>query len=293
MNKCAMCNSDQIAVCYTGTIRAGVYGKWTPDPFMVYQCAACGVAFLDPVPEVSYESDQYRLNYNDSANVAEYFALHDQTQLQHLAMLKSVSFRGHVVADFGCGGGSFLDYASGLAQATIAIEPFTGYHPSLRERGHQVYQYGSDLAADLKAPRVDLAVSLHVIEHVPDPVAYLREIRSTLADDGKVYLVTPNHDDLLLKLLPEFYAPFFYRTAHLWYFNASALQWAARQAGFNQIDIRYQHNYDLSNVLLWLREHRPTGVGRLPFFDAPVNAAWGAFLEGSGQSDVVWMMLQK
>ena len=58
------------------------------------------------------------------------------------------------------------------------------------------------------------------------------------------------------------------------------------------IDIRYQHNYDLSNALLWARDRRPTGVGRLSLFDAPINAAWRTFLEASGQADAVWAILR-
>lgn len=289
---CALCHAPQPVAHYTGVIRAGSFGKWTPAPFTVYDCAECGVGFLNPVPDVSYESGQYRSDYNNSARIEEYFALHDQVQLQHLEMFRGMSFRDLTVADFGCGGGAFLDQVRGLARETIAIEPFVGYHASLRERGHRVYQYGADLLADNSAPRADVAVSLHVIEHVPDPVTYLREMRAALAPGGVVYLVTPNYDDILLKLVCADYAPFFYRTAHLWYFNARSLRWAAERAGFTVIDIRYQHNYDLSNALLWARDRRPTGVGRLSLFDAPINAAWRTFLEASGQADAVWAILR-
>ena len=41
--------------------------------------------------------------------------------------------------DFGCGGGSFLDSIKGIAKKTIAVEPFVGYHESLKLRGHEVY----------------------------------------------------------------------------------------------------------------------------------------------------------
>lgn len=280
-------------VRYYGPIRAGAFGKQTDDPFHVYECPRCGVSYLWPRPQTDYESEEYRQNYNDSAEIGRYFALHDGTQIQYLEIIKSASLRGSVIADFGCGGGAFLDYVRGAARETIGVEPFVGFHSSLRERGHRVYQYGSQLAADSTAPKVDLAVSLHVIEHVDDPVSYLREIHSVMADEGVVYVATPNKRDILLDLTFDAFAPFFYRTAHLWYFDESSLRWVSREAGFADVQIKFQQNYDLSNAFSWVHSHRPTGLKHLDLFDHQIDSAWKGFLEASGRSDVIWAVLRK
>lgn len=91
------------------------------------------------------------------------------------------------------------DHVKGLASTTIAIEPFTGYRASLKAA--MVYQYGADLVADMGHEVVDLAVHLHVIEHVKNPIAYLQaKMRGALTTDGVLYLVTPNHASILFTI---------------------------------------------------------------------------------------------
>lgn len=290
---CPLCGNSASVVRYHGPIRAGTFGKQSSEPFQIYECAQCGVSYLWPRPQTDYETEEYRQDYNDSAEISRYFALHDSAQFQYLEIIKNESLRGSVIADFGCGGGAFLDFVRGAAGETIGVEPFTGFHHSLRERGHRVYQYGSDFAADTTAPKVDLAVSLHVIEHVADPTSYLREILSVLSDEGVVYIATPNKRDILLDLTYEAFAPFFYRTAHLWYFDERSLRWVGQAAGFGDIQILFQQNYDLSNAFSWVHSHRPTGLKRLDLFDHQIDSAWKGFLEASGRSDVIWAVLRK
>lgn len=289
---CSICSSAATLV-YHGPIRSGSYGRVTADAHSVYRCAGCSVEFLHPAPAVEYESESYRSDYNGSVDVASYFKAQDGLAVSYFALLtRRANFRDAVVADFGCGGGSFLDAARGQARTTIAIEPFVGYHESLRARGHAVYSYGADFLSDARRPAVDVAVSLHVIEHVPDPVAYLREMREALAPEGVAFVLTPNTDNVLLRLDAPGYRSFDYRTVHRWYFNGSALQRCAQNAGFDTANIFHQHNYDLSNAMLWLRDGRPTGNGALDVFDARINDAWSSFLESNGLADTVWVELR-
>jgi len=290
---CALCNAPTTFLKYHGRIRAGSIGKYTNDDFSIFECPVCGVGFLTPTANISYENDDYRNLYNKSSLIDDYFSTHDHLQIQHLEMLGNVNFRNKVIADFGCGGGSLLDHLHGLAHSTIAIEPFSDYHPSLLERGHLVYSYGSDLLADYSTSAVDVAFSVHVIEHVDDPISYLREIYDSLAEGGSLYLTTPNHADILLEILFDTYAPFFYRTVHRWYFSAGSLRWLASQTGFREINIMYQQNYDLSNALCWLRDQKPTGMGKIDIFNSSIDSAWHEFLETSGRSDAIWAVMKK
>jgi 2-polyprenyl-3-methyl-5-hydroxy-6-metoxy-1,4-benzoquinol methylase len=279
-------------VVYEGPIRAGTAGTETDRSVAVRRCSSCGVQFLDPPTPLDYETSAYRESYNASGEIADYFRTHDAHQVRYLAALASrVTFRGRVVADFGAGAGAFLDLLAGIAEARIAVEPYTTFRQSLQERGYRSYRCVRELLDDRQAPRVEVGVSFHVIEHVPDPVAYLREIRDSMAGDGVLHVLTPNADDLLMRLDHDPYRRFNYRTAHLWYFTAPALRWCAEAAGFRDVHLWYEHNYDLSNFTCWLKEGRPTGVGRIPLFDARVNASWKSFLESAGLSSELWMQV--
>jgi SAM-dependent methyltransferase len=202
-------------------------------------------------------------------------------------------FTGRVVADIGCGGGTCLDRLAPLARRTIAIEPYEGYHASLEARGHTVFPGLDDY---LRAPAfepLDLAVSFHVIEHVPDPVHFLRAIHAAVRPGGSAFVLTPNVDDVLVRLGCEPFRRFNYRTVHLWYFGERSLRWCAREAGFADVSVAFEHNHDLSNALCWLVEGRPTGCGKLAFIDGELNRAWSSSLERQGMADSIWLLLTK
>ena len=94
----------------------------------------------------------------------------------------------------------------------------------------------------------------------------------------------------MLELLPDSYAAFFYRVVHRWYFDAASLQAVARQAGFSDVKLRYFHRFDLSNLLIWLRDRRPSGRASLAVSPV-VDAAFIRWLESNGRSDYIYAWL--
>lgn len=276
-------------------MRHGRFGTSYPVPLSVYRCGACDAGFLGDVPAVDYAGPEYRELVDgpsdDGATLRERFhRLHDADQAAKLAQLGTGALRGRVVMDVGCGAGAFLDLVACYAAGTVAVEPAEAYHDGLREAGHAVFPYCADVAARRPAS-VDTAVCFSVIEHVSDPLALLRDVRAALRPGGTLLLSTGNADDWLLELLPEDYGAFFYRTVHCWYLSAASLRWLAREAGFASCDVRCVHRFGLSNFLLWLRDRRPTGVGKLPL--PPVlNAAFRATVEEMGRADYLYATLR-
>ncbi len=276
---------------YHGQIRAGRYGQLSAEIYTVWQFTKSELAFLSPFPTPDYSQAVYRESVNGSAEVDEYFTLHDSAQPAYLSLLQPVFRRGMVVADCGCGGGALLDLLKGWAGQTLAIEPFGGYHKSLASRGHSVHSSMDSAIADGAAGKVDLAVSFHVIEHTEDPVLYLRKIRALLRPGGQAFVLTPNLDDILFKLTPETFAPFFYRVVHNFYFNATSLRWVAEQAGFKVERVLHYHEFNLGNLIHWLRDRQPRGNTALPGIQTEIDASWRAYLESTGQSNQVGMIL--
>jgi SAM-dependent methyltransferase len=226
-----------------------------------------------------------------SCAIEEYFRLHDYQQPGYLALFQSVLKRQATVADCGCGGGSLLDVVKGFAGRTIAIEPYQGYHASLRERGHQVYA-SLEAALEGEASQVDLALSVHVIEHTVDPLQYLRAIRALLKPAGHAVVVTPNLDDILLKLDFARVAPWYFRKEHNYYFTTEGIEWAARRSGFAVVRRIFYHEFGMGNALLWLKDRRPSGHTPVPGINAEADAFWRGYLETTGQANNVGAVLQ-
>jgi len=110
------------------------------------------------------------------------------------------SLRGQPLLDVGCDTGVFLQCAAeefgvkpiGLDVARRSVE-------QARQAGMEVYQAPLDQAPEhLRGLPLILAIDL--IEHVPDPGAFLREIRGRLRSGGAAYLETPNIESKVYRL---------------------------------------------------------------------------------------------
>ncbi|MGB0670759.1 MAG: methyltransferase domain-containing protein, partial [Rhodospirillales bacterium] len=132
--------------------------------------------------------------------------------------------------------------------------------------------------------------SIQVIEHVADPVGFLRDAGRLLRkDSGRLFITTPNRRDFLMKALPDIYPAFFYRRAHRWYFDNASLARCAAKAGLKVEVTGALQRYGLSNTLLWMRDGRPSGGAVLPGIDEGADSYWKTYLEQSGTAEMLFM----
>ena len=292
---CEICGTDSWTISFQGRIRAGGFGTFR-DNATVATCNGCGVGRLaekDSIEAKAYESPEYRKAVAQGLEVNDFFRHADPVQLHHMVAAWPYSFRGKTVADIGCGAGSFIDHISGLVEKIIAIEPTLMYQDSLKERGYEVYNYTSE-ANSVRPGTVDYAVAFQVIEHVQNPLSFLKEILTLLKPGGTLLIATPNKDDIMLKLLPEEFPSFFYRIVHRWYFDRNSLTRSAVEAGYKIVTEKYLHTMNMSNMLSWLIQHRPTGnIQNLPGINDSANALWNVYLETSGQADTLFLTVTK
>jgi SAM-dependent methyltransferase len=138
------------------------------------------------------------------------------------------------VIEVGCGKGYFLERL-----CERGGNRGTGFDPSYvgpsETQGGRVRYVRSFYGGARTARPVDVVVCRHVIEHVPDPVGFLAQVRSALeaSPEAIVYFETP---DLLWILEGTVIWDFFYE--HCSYFTPASLQNAFRRARFKPLDVR-------------------------------------------------------
>ena len=291
---CNICGSSNGDPVYEGRIRAGRFGTLTKEDYRVIRCSSCGVDRLDPFPTDSndYETGVYRQLVDGSSEISQYYLNHDQELADKLKLIGSAALRDKVVMDAGCGAGTFLDILKGIAARTIGVEPQRNFAATLKAKGHEHYAYARELAAAAPAS-VDMAVSFKVIEHVMEPQSFLIDIARCLKPGGRLHLTTPNRDDILMRIGPAAYRQFFYRIAHIWYFDVSSLRRASESAGFTVVQVSTPHSYDLSNFCVWLRDQRPSSLGAVPELLGPTDAAFRAQIEAAGHGDAIYAVLER
>ncbi len=288
-DSCKICGGNDWSVLYYGRIRIGKFGELTDEPRTIFKCNKCEVGFLE-ISQIDYESGKYREIVDGSDSIEHFYKTHDIEQLEKINIVGTGDLRNRIIMDIGCGAGSFLDLVKGYSSKTIGIEPQKNFHAELLAKGHYVYSYCEEISEEWVG-KVDLAVCFSVIEHLDDPKGILQQIRRLLKSNGILLISTPNLNDWLLELLPDDYPSFFYRVVHKWYFSGSAIEYLAREANFSKVFIKYIHRFDLSNFLLWLRDKKPTGFGRLTISPS-LNAHFCRDLEEKGRADYIYAWLQ-
>lgn len=284
---CELCKSKKIKIVYKGKIRLGKYGKFLNDQ-CIYECEKCGVKFYTS-SSIDYTNEEYRNLVQNDPSEKTYYKNHDLEQPQHLEVLGIELLREKKIVDVGCGAGSFLDIVKGYTKDQIAIEPFKDYQNVLTRKGYKTFDYLNSLNKSFDKT-IDIVTAFAVIEHVDNPIEFLQDMKRLVSKDGFILISTPNSDDWLLDLLHDDYKSFFYRYVHKWYFNKKSLTYLANSLNFKRIEFIYKQKYDLSNLLLWLKDKKPTGIGNISILNQ-LDFLYKKILEDKGLSNYLYVKL--
>ena len=114
---CEICGADNWdLVVYEGAVRSGSFGTRT-EGGRILRCGGCGADRLDEevsIARASYESDEYRTVMDQGLKVEDFFNQSDPGQIYNLSAVWPLNLRDKVLADIGCGAGSFLSHVSAL-----------------------------------------------------------------------------------------------------------------------------------------------------------------------------------
>jgi len=288
MVDCPICRHANIQVIYQGPLRKGTFGDNTSQDYSVYSCTHCHVKFIqDIMPLDYYQSTEYREDYNNTVEVNNFYYEYDINDTHKVAKIGLQNLRNKKIADFGTAAGTFLQVVKNISDYTIAIEPSKHFHGVLLEHNKHVFSYGDELVAS--NIKINIATSFDVIEHVTSPEKYLNDIYNSLEVGGKLFLKTPNFNDILHELIPDYYDAFNYRTAHLFYFCTKSMQYLLDLIGFKNYTINYMHDYDISNLLFWMKDAKPTGLGKTDLFDEYFNLVYKSYLEQNAKASHLWV----
>jgi SAM-dependent methyltransferase len=93
--------------------------------------------------------------------------------------------------------------------------------------------------ARLPAASVDTVIMAHTLEHVPDPVATLREVRRVLRAGGALVLWLPNVESIEARLLGGYWIGYD-APRHLTTFGMGTLEQTLKTTGFRVVDVRHE-----------------------------------------------------
>ena len=203
-------------------------------------CNSCGFAFTNPQPTEAALTDFYRRFYrnyyqNACTPSTEYIRRYGKDErakdtVDYLER-RTLQHDGMRVLDVGCAEGSILREIGKRSQglALVGVEPDINFSSFARSyAGCSIFEH-LDQLPESAANAYDLIIVNHVLEHVSNPVSFLRRLSGLLSERGVVYIDVPSVLD--------------YRSiealhiAHLYHFSAATLSLAGDAAGLMAIDI--------------------------------------------------------
>lgn len=165
---------------------------------------------------------------------------------------------GGDLLEVGCGYGYLLKEARDFFRSRTGTEWSHEGVVRASSKTDRVYEGGLEQVP--ASEKFDCIIATHVIEHVYDPLTFLRQMVSHSRQGGKIVLATPNMGGILRKVMghrwPSFKVP-----EHILYFDASTLAALMRKAGLIDVDsLPYPHAFPLALIARKLHVSLPAAL---------------------------------
>ena len=253
---CPFCGSDRREVRYSG------FGE-----FNVVRCSACGVHYLFPrltetAMQAAYRSGDYfaggEAGYADTSYADQERALR-ATFRRLMRNLQKRGLTGGDLLEIGCGYGFLLDEARGFFRSRTGLEMSHEAAAIAKQRADRVYEGGLEqLPSDA---RFDCIIATHVIEHVYDPLSFLKNVANHAA--GKIVIATPDMNSPLRKLMGRRW-PSFKIPEHILYVDAKTLSALMEKAGLKNVRaLPYPHAFPLALIARKLHLPLPKAIANV------------------------------
>ena len=230
LHQCPVCDNTEIRPEFTwkDLSREHLWG--------VSRCNQCTLAFTNPQPTWDELKPYYDQSYQpyQPASAAEFNRLlegarqtgkYDGIQLNPEAR----------ILEIGPGSGRFLSVAQRMCKEVVGVEPSEHAANMLRERGlHIFHGHLEEFAASYNGAPFSLVFLSHVLEHIPQPLVALKNIRKVISPTSIVIIRVPNAGSWAFRAVKgDWMGTDLPR--HLTHWNRQAIDVLARRAGMHVV----------------------------------------------------------
>ena len=200
-------------------------------PYTVARCPRCGLARLEPQPSAAelkslYDSPHYYGGAAASAGYREDYASLQRCLRRSAARdleLLAPRVHGGDLLEVGCGYGAFLELARERGYRVRGLElSAAAAARAAAKLGAAVLRTTLEAYAAAHPDCADVIYCSHVIEHIPDPRAFVAAAARALRPGGFLLCITPNRRSLLARLSGRRWVSYKI-PEHLFFFDPSTI----------------------------------------------------------------------
>ena len=184
--------------------------------------------------------------------------------------------------DFGCGKGKFLKIAkkhnkniAGLEVSKQLINYLSGKF-KMYENLDEIDQ------------KFDVVTLFHVLEHIPNQIETLKNIKKVIHKKGKLFIEIPHANDLLLNL--KVFRNFTLWSEHLVLHTKFSIIKYLKISGFKIDKVVFIQRYNFLNHLRWFLEGKPDGhLINQKIYDKDIIRSYEKFLVKNQLTDTIFV----
>lgn len=225
--RCPLCVGEQLET------------KFTYPAFRLLECQSCGLLFRErgaglPTAELIeeiYNADWVQMRHQAAG------ATFMQHAVYHTTLLTGVKPDRGLLLEIGAGTGEFSYLARQAGWDVVAVEP------SANACQYAASQYGLELVNAIYHPELlpsdlyfDAICAWHVLEHIPEPVAFLTDLAGRLAPKGLLLVAVPNLDSFTNQVHGA-NSPLLIEPDHLCHYSAKSLSQLMAKAGLVPVQL--------------------------------------------------------
>lgn len=210
------------------------------ETFTLLLDSKTGLLVTSPRPSLDklssyYESEEYISHTDSNKSLMDkvYQVIKNYSVKKKLRMINKHSKKKGKILDIGCGTGDLLAACENNGWEISGVEP----NNKARDLASRKIDSKDLLVENLEdlskqgRTSYDVITMFHVLEHVPNLIEYIEQLKQLLNEDGCLIIAVPNYKSYDAVHYKEFWAAYDV-PRHLWHFSQNAIQNIFEPYGF-------------------------------------------------------------
>lgn len=208
--------------------------RFSPDNWGLKRCDSCGLVYTHPIPNTETHLAENEEKYGKPFLEMQARSLNNNRKV-HFKVLSEIErdskLDGRRLLDIGCGAGQFLHSAIDGGWQAEGVELNKENAAMVEKQGLSVFQ-GTLEGAQFPDAAFDVVTLWDILEHIPDPIAFLNEVQRILKPSGLVFLQSPNIESDIADIWGNRW-PWLCLPDHLYHFSPLTIDELFKKTGFS------------------------------------------------------------